>query len=59
MTRTELKARRVSELSRHRALNRVRRLNDEDRLTFLEYAAAANPESTNALLNRFEGNSRT
>ncbi len=59
MTRAELKVRRVSELSVHQALSRVRRLNDEDRLTFLEYAAASNPDETNALLDRFEGNSRT
>ena len=58
MTRTELKARRLSELSRHQALNRVRRLKDEDRLTFLEYAAASDPDKTNALLDRFEGRSR-
>ena len=59
MTRVELKVRRVSELSAHQALSRVRRLNDEDRLAFLEYAAASNPDETNALLDQFEENSRT
>ena len=55
MIGTEPTARRVSELSRHQALNRVRRLKHEDRLTFLEYAAASDPDRTNALLDRFAG----